>query len=72
MNSRAEFNRCFIPRLTLIQDEVAKEMELEEERLSAEILEDIGRNQEDWEGDRVKIRSENIREELMRSKKQEK
>ena len=24
LNSRAEFNRCFIPRLTLIQDEVAR------------------------------------------------
>ena len=40
--------------------------------LSAEILGDISRNQEEWEGDRVRIRSENIREELMKSRKQEK
>ena len=72
LNSRAKFNRCFIPRLTLMQDEVIKEMEKEEEMLSAEILGDISRNQEEWEGDRVRIRSENIREELMKSRKQEK
>ena len=72
LNSRAEFNRCFIPRLTLMQDEVIKEMEKEEEELSAEILDDISRSQEQWEGDRVKIRAESIREELRKSRKQEK
>ena len=50
LNSRAEFNRCFIPRLTFVEEEVIKKMEKEEEELSAEVLTDITRNQEEWEG----------------------
>ena len=69
LNSRAEFKRCFIPRLTLVEDEVIMDMEKEEEKLLAEIQGDITRNQEKWEGGRVRIRKHDIREQLKKSKR---
>ena len=72
LNSRAEFNRCFIPRLTIIEDEVVEKMEEEEDRINMEIKEDIEKDLDTWEKERIRIRKEDMKDDLLKSRKQEK
>ena len=46
-------------------------MEKEEEILSLDIMEDIDRSQDNWEDDRIRIRRIDMKEDLLKSKKQE-
>ena len=64
LNSKAEYNRCFIPRLTVLDEKSVEEMEELEKEDDKRIQEEIDRNQESWEGGKSSKRAEGIRKEL--------
>ena len=55
----------------MVEEKVVEEMEKEEEILSLDIMEDIDRSQDNWEDDRIRIRRIDMKEDLLKSKKQE-
>ena len=72
LNSKAEYNRCFIPRLTVLSEDVVKEMEEEEDKLEMELNEEITKNQDDWEDRRVEVKTREILSDLESSKEPKK
>ena len=55
LNSKAEFNRCYIPRLQLEEQDV-EQLEREEEEELEEIGKNLDENLEEWEQDKAVIR----------------
>ena len=69
LNSRSEFNRCFIPRLQLIEEEKIKEMEQADMEQSQMTLEELLTLDSDWERSKAAKRAEGAKTAL-RSKEQ--
>ena len=46
LNSKAEFNRCYLPRLRLVDEQEVTEMELAEERLNVDVEEEVKRRED--------------------------
>ena len=49
LNSKSEFNRSYIPRLRVVDDEEISEMEKQEEQKALEVEEGIRKNENQWE-----------------------
>ena len=49
LNSKSEYNRCYIPRLKLVEEEEVEEIERAEEQDLEEILEQLGVLENEWE-----------------------
>ena len=49
LNSRSEYNRCYIPRLKLVEEDVAKELERIEEESIIEASEELDDVTREWE-----------------------
>ena len=56
LNSKSEFNRCYIPRLRVVEDDEASDMEKSENMQAKEIEEEIRINLEAWEEGKRNIR----------------
>ena len=69
LNSRSEFNRCFIPRLQLIGEEKIEEMEQADKEQTQTTLEELLTLDSDWERSKAAKRAEGART-LLRSKEQ--
>ena len=61
LNSKAEFNRCFIPRLQLQEQKTVEELEEEERSQEEETERELKKNQEQWEQGKVRDRREQRR-----------
>ena len=61
LNSKAEFNRCFIPRLQLQEQKVVEELEEEERKQEEETERELRNTQEQWEQEKVKERRDQRR-----------
>ena len=61
LNSKAEFNRCLIPRLQLEEQNV-EQLEREEKRELEEINRNLDENLVDWEQDKAEVRERQKRE----------
>ena len=48
LNSRSEFNRCYIPRLQLVEEDIQKEIEEVESRKIQEVAEELRRQDQEW------------------------
>ena len=48
LNSRSEFNRCYIPRLKVEDEDLIKEIEKEELKMDDAVREDLRVSEEDW------------------------
>ena len=70
LNSRGEFNRCFIPRLTIMEEDKLKEISNLKKEQDIETEKAISKNQEAWEQKRVKERARNIHLDLDRTGRQ--
>ena len=57
LNSRSEFNRCFIPRLRLIEEEELEEREQMEKMEEEEIREELQNREEQWAKSKNTMRS---------------
>ena len=57
INSRAEFNRCFIPRLRLVREEEITEREQLEEEEGARLREELQAVEERWAKGKSSIRN---------------
>ena len=57
MNSKGEFNRCFIPRLMIMEEDKPEEIRKIEEEEDMKIESWIQENQDSWERDKVKKRA---------------
>ena len=64
MNSKGEFNRCFIPRLMIMEEDKQEEIRKIEEEDNRKIESWIQENQESWERDKVKKRAEDMKKDL--------
>ena len=53
LNSRSEYNRCYIPRLCLVEEDIVAEMERQEEDSIKEASEGLGIESKRWEKDRA-------------------
>ena len=60
LNSRSEYNRSYIPRLRLEEEDIAKELEKEEEDSIREASEEIDTITKEWERKHVESRSSRI------------
>ena len=47
LNSKSEFNRCYIPRLQLVEEDVIKEIEQAEEEVTRETMEELLQNDQE-------------------------
>ena len=56
LNSKSEFNRCYIPRLTVVQEDIALEMEKEEEQTAAKVGEELRSRDNVWERRKIAAR----------------
>ena len=56
LNSKAEFSRCYIPRLQLEEQDKIKEMEQEERIQDDELARELGANQKHWEAEKTRER----------------
>ena len=65
LNSKAEFNRCRIPRL-VVEEQDTKQQEEEEEKEQEELGELLNNNMEDWDSQKTAAREQEDKE--MRSK----
>ena len=61
LNSKSEYNRSFIPRLTVIEEDEVEEMEALEEQAAMERREEIDDDEECWKERKKKSRAEDIR-----------
>ena len=59
LNSKSEFNRCYIPRLRVVEEDEASEMEKSEENNANEIEGEIMNNLKEWEMGKRRIRKSN-------------
>ena len=57
LNSKAEFNRSYVPRLALVEEETLKELDRQEEELERVTQKEIDDNHEVWESRKVTRRS---------------
>ena len=57
LNSRAEFNRCYIPRLKVEEHDKVRELELLEEQELADVKENLLADDRNWEQKKGKARS---------------
>ena len=57
MNSRSEFNRCFIPRLRVIGEEEIAEMEEQDRQLEQDVKEELQNQEEQWARTKTSKRS---------------
>ena len=64
MNSKGEFNRCFIPRLMVMEEDKLKELEEMDKKESKNIESWIQGNQEAWESTRIRKRADDMRKDL--------
>ena len=62
LNSKAEFNRCYIPRLQLVEEDVIKEMEQAEEEEIREASRELLTQDNIWEQQKRKERSNKTRD----------
>ena len=69
LNSKAEFNRSYIPRLTLVEEEKLVEMDRLEEEAEKLAQEEIRNQQEAWESGKVEKRAADIRRDLEKTSK---
>ena len=64
MNSKAEFNRCHIPRLQLEEEEQEGAREREEQVLARQMEEELIENMEEWESQRTRDKARELRSKL--------
>ena len=64
LNSRGEFNRCYVPRLRVEEEKVIKELEQLDEQEDQEILEVLRENDNTWENRKTGRRAGEAREHL--------
>ena len=64
LNSKGEFNRCFIPRLMIMEEDNLEEIRKIEEEDDRKIESWIQENQDSWERDKVKKRAEDMKRDL--------
>ena len=57
LNSKAEFNRCYLPRLKLVGEQETLEMEQAEEQAEAEVREILREDDHQWETQKSRLRS---------------
>ena len=62
LNSKSEFNRCYIPRLQLVEEDVIKEMEQAEEEEIPEASRELLTQDNIWEQQKRKERSNKTRD----------
>ena len=62
LNSRGEFNRCYIPRLRVVEEEVTKELELVEEQENRVVQEFLEEQDNMWESSKTGRRKADARE----------
>ena len=60
LNSRSEYNRCYIPRLRMVEEEESTEMEKQESEQAKEVKEGIRKQLVAWETGKRKIRKSNL------------
>ena len=48
LNSKAEFNWCYLPRLKLVEEEETVAMEQAEEEYSKDVVEELQREEDNW------------------------
>ena len=56
LNSKAEFSRCYIPRLQLEEQDKIKEMEQEEKKQDDELARELEAQQKQWETEKTRGR----------------
>ena len=59
LNSKSEYNRCYIPRLRVVEEEETKEMEEQETQQAKEVEEEIMKEQVAWESGKRNMRKSN-------------
>ena len=69
LNSKAEFNRSYIPRLTLVEEEKLVEMDRLEKEAEKLAQEEIRNQHEAWESGKVEKRAADIRRDLEKTSK---
>ena len=70
LNSKGEFNRCFIPRLMLIEEDKLKELEEMDKEENRRTEFTIKENQEAWESSRIRKRRNDMKNDLDRTGRQ--
>ena len=60
LNSKSEFNRCYIPRLTVVEEDIAKEMEQEEIEAAKRVEEDLRNKDQSWERSKAAARPSKV------------
>ena len=68
LNSKAEINRCYLPRLRLADEKEVVEMEQAEEQENNEVLEELQEKDNNWINKKTQSRSKGSRSEISRSK----
>ena len=68
LNSKAEFNRCYLPRLRLADEKEVVEMEQAEEQENNVVLEELKEKNNNWINKKTQSRSKGSRSEISRSK----
>ena len=61
LNSKSEYNRSYIPRLKVVEEEVVKEIEANEKQMDNEIREELMLLDNNWEKEKSTSRSKNIK-----------
>ena len=56
LNSKAEYNRSYIPRLQLEEQSCIRKRELEEKRMEDEMIRELDLTQAEWEQKKTKVR----------------
>ena len=67
LNSKAEFNRCFLPRLKLVEEQEISVMEQAEQQADKEMVEQLREVDRAWETGKSRIRSNAIKKVSMGS-----
>ena len=57
LNSKAEFNRCYLPRLRLVDEQESMQMEQAEEQDTIEMMEELLKEENNWALKKTKARS---------------
>ena len=58
LNSKAEFNRSYIPRLRLEEQTIVNQLEEEEKKRDEQVARELAKNQSDWEHGKTQERKE--------------
>ena len=60
LNSKCEFNRCYIPRLAVVEEDVAKQMEHGEKESAKKVEEELRSKDNTWERSKTASRPNKV------------